>query len=82
MINTDEIRKHIAQLTSVSLDILTDGKRLDELDDWDSMAMVGTAAMIFELTNQTVDLDAVEALKTYGDIVKLALANAPESVMP
>lgn len=80
MFDTTEFSSKFSKLVSVLPKDLKAETVLETIEEWDSMAVVGTAAMIFELTNQSVNPEELEQLKTYGDVVNLATAKYDQSV--
>lgn len=58
----------IKELLDIDDDTLTEDTRLDEINEWDSIAIVSTIAMFDSIFEKVVKADEVKKFKTIKDI--------------
>lgn len=57
-------------IVMVDLEVINTSTVLDELEDWDSMAVVALNAILDEHYSFTLNEDELKELTTFGDIIK------------
>ncbi len=72
MIDVERIREGVSEVLSIPLSELKDDTNIDDCDNWDSLATVSTAAMIFEMTNITVSPEEMDKVVLFKDIINIA----------
>ncbi|WP_028303030.1 hypothetical protein [Oceanospirillum maris] len=74
MITVVAFKTKFSEIVSMSPEEIHDDTQLDSLIEWDSLAMVGMAALLFEISQTTSTADEITELKTFKDLVSLAYA--------
>lgn len=72
MVELEDMRAKIAEILSIPLNELHGDTRLEGSDNWDSLAMIGIVALVFETTGTTVSREEIEGVVTLQDIFTLA----------
>ncbi|WP_061291604.1 acyl carrier protein [Azotobacter vinelandii] len=72
MVELENMRASIAEILSIPLNELHGDTRLESIDNWDSMAMIGIVALVFETTGATVSGEEIAGVVTVQDIFDLA----------
>jgi len=72
----DNLKKSLADLLTIDPDQLTRDTRLNDLEDWDSVAVLSVMVVLGEGLGREIEPEEVVRLKTFGDIEDLAIAKA------
>jgi acyl carrier protein len=72
MVELENMRASMAEILSIPLSELHDDTVLEASGNWDSLAMMGTVALVFETTRATVSREEIGELVTLRDIFDLA----------
>jgi acyl carrier protein len=67
----EAMRASIAEILTLPLDELKGDVRLENSDNWDSMARIGIVALVFESTGVTVSGEEMDRIVTVQDIFDL-----------
>lgn len=73
MINFDTIRVNVAEILTIPAQDLADDMPFEATGNWDSLAKVGVAALVFEATRKNVtrqDMDRVADLRGVFDLIR------------
>ena len=72
----EELLQAIDELIELDPGTLAGTERLDELESWDSLAVIGYIALIDEKLGKVLDGDRLSQAQTVDDIVALAIEEA------
>jgi acyl carrier protein len=75
----EAIRASIAEILTLPLDELKGDVRLENSDNWDSMARIGIVALVFESTGVTVSGEEMDRIVTVQDIFDLVTLKMKET---
>ncbi|WP_445177889.1 acyl carrier protein [Pseudomonas sp. McL0111] len=71
MVDLKKMRANIAEILLIPVDQLHGETRLENSDNWDSMARIGIVALVFETTGVTVSGEEIESVVTVQDLFDL-----------
>ena len=74
----EAMRASIAEILTLPLDELKGDVRLENSDNWDSMARIGIVALVFESTGVTVSGEEMDRIVTVQDIFDLVTLKMKE----
>ncbi|MFM9379948.1 MULTISPECIES: acyl carrier protein [Pseudomonas] len=75
----EAMRASIAEILTLPLDELKGDVRLENSDNWDSMARIGIVALVFESTGVTVSGEEMDRIVTVQDIFDLVTLKMKET---
>ncbi|WP_438298990.1 acyl carrier protein [Pseudomonas sp. NMS19W] len=75
----EAMRASIAEILTLPLDELKGDVRLENSDNWDSMARIGIVALVFESTGVTVSGEEMDRIVTVQDIFDLVSLKMKET---
>ena len=70
--NKDEFITEIADLLSMEESEVTSDKILEQLEDWDSLAVIGFIALLDKKLGKKVGAGSIFGCKTIGDLEEIA----------
>lgn len=69
--NKGTLLRKIEEILEVGENFLTGEERLDDLEDWDSLAVMAFIAMVDKNFNTTLETDKISKCTTINDLFKL-----------
>lgn len=71
-----EIRSSVAEILEVRPEDLLESTELETFSSYDSTARLSLMVVLSDLTGRNIEPRALQELRTYGDIVRLAERNS------
>ncbi|WP_338801492.1 acyl carrier protein [Pseudomonas sp. RSB 5.4] len=71
MVDLVKMRESIAEILSIPVDKLHGETRLENSENWDSMARIGIIALVFEQVGVSVSGEEIERVVTVQDLFDL-----------
>ena len=70
-VNEKEFLNNIEEILEIDENTLTGSELLDDLEDWDSLAVMGFIAMVDTHFSQTIEAKKINQCKTINDLASL-----------
>lgn len=70
------LKQAVAELLNVDSSELVSGKRLQDIEAWDSVNVLSVMVLLSESLGKEIPLEKMTSLRTFGDIESLVVGSA------